>query len=120
VFYSYSPASKVEYDALFGQSKRTMPEYSVIPYYYFGNFEDTKDISDKLMREQNMRYKMLRHVIFLHKHLVILDSNDYNNWNEEYYDSAVILEDEIVNDNDNRQMILAVKDRTHFVTIAYS
>lgn len=119
VFYSCTPASKVEFDALFGINKTVMPEYSKMPYFYFGNYEDTVNAAKHLGRVQNVQYGVIKYVVFLNKHTVILDEQDYHNWKEDYYDSAIILEDEVVNDNNNRQMILAVKHRSQFSTISY-
>jgi hypothetical protein len=120
VFYSCTPAAKVEFDALFGMKKTVMSEYSDVPYYYFGNYEDTVDIAKHLGRLQNVQYGVIKYVVFLNKHTVILDEQDCVNWKEDYYDSAVILEDEVVNDNNNRQMILAVKNRSQFTTVSYA
>ena len=89
------------------------------PYYYFGNYEDTIDMIKILEREKNMKYGIIRHAIFLEKHIVILDNHDYKKWNEDYYDCAIILESDIINDNDNRQMILAIKKDEQFTTISY-
>jgi hypothetical protein len=119
VFYSYAPISTIEYDALFGQAKVVKEEYSQNLYYYFGNYEDTVDAIEVRSRNQNMRHCILKHAVFLKKHIVILDKYDYKKWDEDYYDSVVVLEDEIINDNENRQMILGVKGRKQFSTIAY-
>jgi hypothetical protein len=120
VFYSCTPASKIEFDALFGMNKTVMTEYSNIPYFYFGNYEDTVDIAKHLGRLQNVQYGVIKYAVFLNKHTVILDEQDHDNWKEDYYDSAVILEDEVVNDNNNRQMILAVKNRSQYSSVSYT
>jgi hypothetical protein len=120
VFYSCTPGAKVEFDALFGMKKTVLTEYSDVPYYYFGNYEDTVDIAKHLGRLQNVQYGLIKYAVFLNKHTVILDEQDYANWKEDYYDSAIILEDEVVNDNNNRQMILAVKNRSQYTTVSYA
>ena len=68
----------------------------------------------------SLAFWALEYVVYLNKHTVILDEQGYDNWNEDYYDSAVILEDEVINDNNNRQMILAVKNRSQYTTVSYA
>lgn len=127
IFYTISPISKVNYDAIFGPVKIIIPEYSVIPYYYFSNYEDATDMIDIFANEKNIKYGIIRHAVFLNKHIVILDDADYKKWNEDYYDSALILEDAIINNTSingsdiyiDYNMLLAVKKSDQFTTLFY-
>jgi len=118
VFYTCVPRKMSEFISLFGINKKIVPEHSKRAYYYVYNYTDAKNEWHNLTRINGIEHTVIRHVIFLKRHVIIMNNDDHSCWNEDFYDSAIILNNKIVNTNNNRQMVLAVKNISQLITIS--
>ena len=118
VFFSCVPKKMTGFTSLFGINKKIIPELSKRAYYYVYNYEDVKNEWHNLTRINGIEHSIIRHVVFLKRHNIIMNNDDQACWNEDFYDSAIILNSKIVNSINNRQMTLAIKSISQLLTIS--
>lgn len=123
VFYSYSPISRLEYEALFGSlaTNVDMSPNSNSKYFLFGSYERTLQRAEELGEEEGMKYGVIRNIIFLNKNSTIVSKKDYDiwydSWHNDYYDSASVL---CAGDRVSEHIQLIVRHRDQFTTLSFN
>ena len=125
VLYSYSPISKIEYDAFFG-APPTRINNQTQNIFLFGDYESVRLHVQKLNDVQNIKYGLIRNAIFLKKSISIINQTDVNVW-QKYcetgcYDSAIVvnMRESVIKNIKHSCYQTIVNKRDQFSTLSFN